>query len=125
MLTTDYINRHEDILDRWTPDNKDTNIPRLINGDPNGNQRDSDRDGWLQDGKHLRINTVSLGYTFDQLSIKGLSSARIYATAQNLYTFQKYKGFNPDFTSSVWNPGFDAGSFPKPRTVMLGINIEF
>ena len=125
MLTTDYINRHEDILDRWTPTNTNTDIPRVISDDPNGNQRDSNRKGWLQDGDYLRINTLSLGYTLPDNFIKGLSSTRVYVTAQNLYTFQSYKGYNPDFTSGVWNPGFDAGSYPKPRTIMLGVQLSF
>nr|WP_320058969.1 TonB-dependent receptor [uncultured Bacteroides sp.] len=124
MLTTDYINRHEDILDRWTPTNTNTNIPRVVSDDPNGNQRDSNRKGWLQNGDYLRINTLSLGYTFPNNFIKGLNTTRIYVTAQNLYTFQAYKGYNPDFTSGVWNPGFDAGSFPKPRTIMLGMQLS-
>ncbi|MHA6247237.1 SusC/RagA family TonB-linked outer membrane protein [Pontibacter sp. CAU 1760] len=125
MHTQDYLNYHEDALDRWTPTNTDTNIPRLVAGDPNQNMRDSNREGWLQSGTHLRINTVSLGYTLPTDLIKGLSSARVYATAQNLYTFQAYKGYNPDFTSGTFNPGFDFGSFPKPRTVMLGVQVSF
>lgn len=125
MLTTDYINRHEDILNRWTPENTNTDIPRLVANDPNGNGRDSDRKGWLQDGTYLRINTVSLGYTFPDKLIKGVTKMRVFATAQNLYTFQAYKGYNPDFTSGVFEPGFDFGSFPKPRTFMLGVQIGF
>ncbi|UII23435.1 SusC/RagA family TonB-linked outer membrane protein [Fulvivirga ligni] len=125
MLTTDYINRHEDILDRWTPENTDTDIPRLVSDDPNGNQRDSNRKGFLQDGDYLRINTVSLGYTLPRGLVKGLDNARVYLTCQNLYSFQSYKGYNPDFTSDVFSPGFDFGSFPKPRTIMLGVQLGF
>lgn len=125
MLTTDYINRHEDILERWTPTNTNTEIPRLVANDPNGNGRDSDRKGWLQDGTYLRINTVSLGYTLPDKLIKGVQRLRVYATAQNLYTFQSYKGYNPDFTAGVFEPGFDFGSFPKPRTLMLGVQVGF
>ncbi len=125
MLTTDYINRDVDILNRWRPDHTNTDIPRVVENDPNQNQRDSNRPGWLQDGKYLRINTVSLGYTVKTGTMKYISRIRIYATAQNLYTFQAYKGFNPDFTSGVFNPGFDAGSFPKPRTLLAGIQVGF
>jgi TonB-linked SusC/RagA family outer membrane protein len=125
MLTTDYINRSTEILGRWTPTNTNTDIPRVVANDPNQNQRDSDRKGWLQNGRYLRINTVSLGYTFKKGLIKGISNLRIYTTAQNLYSFQGYKGFNPDFTSGVFNPGFDAGSFPKPRTLLAGVQVGF
>ncbi len=125
MHTTDYINWHEDILDRWTPGNTDTDVPRVVIDDPNGNGRDSNRPGWLQDGKHLRLNTISLGYNLPTGIIKALQSARIYATCQNLYTFQAYKGYNPDFTSGVFEPGFDNGSYPRPRTYMLGVQVSF
>jgi TonB-dependent starch-binding outer membrane protein SusC len=125
MHTQDYINYHEDALNRWTPTNTNTNIPRLVAGDPNDNMRDSNREGWLQDGTHLRINTLSLGYKLPENLIKGVTSARVYVTAQNVYSFQQYKGFNPDFTASILSPGFDFGSFPKPRTLMFGVQAAF
>ncbi|HSJ66423.1 MAG TPA: TonB-dependent receptor [Anditalea sp.] len=127
MLTMDFTNRHEDILQRWTPENPSTTQPRLVAGDPNQNQRNSDREGWLQDGTHLRIQTVSLGYTFNTIGnlLDNVQSLRVYFTAQNPYTFQAYKAYNPDFTSGVFNPGFDFGSFPRPRTLMLGLQVAF
>lgn len=126
MLTTDALNSHEDILNRWTPTNTNTDIPRVVTNDPNGNGRDSNRPGWLEKGDYLRINTVSLGYTIPVSLFKGIIQApRVYATVQNAYTFQKYKGFNPDFTSGVFNPGYDGGSYPKPRTFMLGVQLSF
>lgn len=125
MHTTDYINWHEDILGRWTPENPNADVPRVVIDDPNGNGRDSNRPGWLQNGGHLRLNTVSLGYTLPSDLIKALQTARIYVTTQNLYTFQAYKGYNPDFTSGVFNPGFDNGSYPRPRTYMVGVQVSF
>ncbi|MDJ1483795.1 TonB-dependent receptor [Cytophagaceae bacterium YF14B1] len=125
MHTTDYINYHEDAVNRWTASNPNNEYPRLVAGDPNNNQRDSDRKGWLQNGTYLRINTVSLGYKLPDNLIKGITNARVYLTGQNLYTFQAYKGYNPDFTAGTWNPGFDYGSFPKPRTLMLGVQVGF
>jgi TonB-dependent starch-binding outer membrane protein SusC len=118
------LNYSTDMLNRWTPSNTNTDVPRLNDADVN-NFKDSNRPGWLQDGSYLRINTVALGYTFPQNFIKGLTSSRVYVTVQNLYSFQKYDGYNPDFTSGVFNPGFDFGSYPKPRTLMLGIQLIF
>ena len=118
-------NYHQDILNRWTSTHTNTNIPRLNWNDPNQNFRNSNREGWLQDGTFLRLNTISLGYTLPKKLIKALSTARVYATAQNLYTFQKYKGYNPDFTAGVFEPGFDNGSYPKPRTIMMGVQVGF
>ncbi len=120
--TAGAINYSTDMLNRWTPTNTNTDIPRLNDADVN-NFKDSNRPGWLQDGSYLRINTVSLGYSFANNAIKGLRSSRVYVTVQNLYTFQKYTGYNPDFTSGVFNPGFDFGSYPKPRTIMLGVQL--
>jgi len=125
MHTSDFINWHEDILDRWTPENINTDIPRVVEFDPNNNGRDSNRPGWLQPGRHLRLNTVSLGYTIPENTIQGIRTARVYVTLQNLYTFQNYKGYNPDFTSGVFNPAFDNGSYPLPRTYMLGVQLSF
>jgi TonB-linked SusC/RagA family outer membrane protein len=118
------LNYSVDMLNRWTPTNTNTTIPRLNDDDVN-NFKDSNRPGWLQDGSYLRINTVSIGYTLPENLIKGLARSRFYATVQNLYTFQKYTGYNPDFTSGVFNPGFDFGSYPKPRTFMLGVQLVF
>jgi len=67
-----------------------------LNDDDVNNFKDSNRPGWLQDGSYLRINTVSLGYTLRDNIVKGLANARVYVTVQNLYSFQKYKGYNPD-----------------------------
>lgn len=134
-----FTNRHEDILDRWTVDNTNTNIPRMIFQDANINGRDSNRPGWLQKGDYFRINTISLGYTIDSkfLTKVKMKSARVYASVQNVHTFTKYKGYNPDFQSvtpnpgsstfnnGIVNPGFDFGSFPRPTTTMIGVQIKF
>jgi TonB-dependent starch-binding outer membrane protein SusC len=117
-------NYSRDMLDRWTENNKDTDIPRLNSADVN-NFRDSNRPGWLQDGTYLRINTLMVGYTLPSNLIRGVNRLRVYITAQNLYTFQKFKGYNPDFTAGVFSPGFDFGSYPKPRTIMGGVQLIF
>ncbi len=125
MHTAGDANYHQDIIGRWTSVNTDTDVPRLVWNDPNENGRNSNRPGWLQDGTFLRINTLLLGYTLPKQLIKEVSRIRVYITAQNLYTFQKYKGYNPDFTAGVWEPGFDNGSYPKPRTIMMGVQVGF
>lgn len=127
MVTSSFTNWHEDILGRWTEENPNNDIPRLVLNDPNINGRDSDRPGWLQSGDYLRINTISLGYSLPAslLSTIKIKSARIYATVQNLHTFSKYKGYNPDFQAGILDPGFDYGTFPRPTTTMLGVQIKF
>lgn len=127
MHTAGYSNWHTDIYDRWTPENTDTDVPRVVHNDPNENARDSNRPGWLQNGTHLRINTVQLGYNFPNKMInKVFQSARVYVSAQNLYTFTAYKGYNPDFnTPDVFSGGFDFGSYPRPSVYMIGAQLTF
>ncbi|WP_228850768.1 SusC/RagA family TonB-linked outer membrane protein [Aegicerativicinus sediminis] len=127
MPTSGYTNWHEDILDRWTPTNTDTNVPRVMFLDPNNNGRDSNRPGWLQKGDYFRINTISLGYTLPEaISSKAfMSKARFYLTLQNVAVFSKYKGYNPDFQAGILNPGFDYGTYPRPLTTMLGAQFKF
>jgi hypothetical protein len=86
---------------------------------------DSNRPGWLKDGSYLRINTFSVGYLLPGNLIRGVSRFRVFLTGQNLYTFQKYKGFNPDFTAGTLSPGFDFGSYPRPRSLMGGVQLTF
>jgi TonB-dependent starch-binding outer membrane protein SusC len=122
--TAGALNYSTDMLNRWTPSNTNTDVPRLNDDDVN-NFKDSDRPGWLQNGTYLRISTLSAGYSFKENIIKGLANSRVYVTVQNLYSFQKYKSYNPDFTSGTLNPGFDFGSYPKPRTIMVGVQVTF
>lgn len=122
--TAGSANYSTDMLNRWTPTHTNTDIPRLNEQDIN-NDRDSNRPGWLQDGTFLRINTIVVGYSIKPNTIKGITKIRVYVTTQNPYTFQKYKGYNPDFTSGVFNPGYNDGSYPKPRTFMAGVQVGF
>jgi TonB-linked SusC/RagA family outer membrane protein len=128
MPTSGYTNWHEDILDRWTPSNTNTEVPRVIFLDPNNNGRDSDRPGWLQDGDYFRINTISLGYSLpdDLVEKLQLSKARFYVTLQNVAVFSKYKGYNPDFQADNFlSPGFDYGTYPRPLTTLMGVQFKF
>jgi TonB-linked SusC/RagA family outer membrane protein len=121
-------NFHEDVLERWTPENTGTEVPRQMYLDPNQNGRPSDRFGWLQSTAYFRLNTLSVGYSLPAtfLSKIKMGKVRIYATAQNLATITKYKGFNPDFQGiSALAPGFDFGTYPRPRTLMAGVQLSF
>ena len=127
MPTSGYTNWHKDILNHWTPTNTNTDIPRVIFLDPNNNQRDSNRPGWLQKGDYFRINTISLGYSLPEslLSKVFLSKARFYVTLQNVAVLKKYKGYNPDFQAGILSPGFDYGTYPRPMTSMIGAQLKF
>jgi TonB-linked SusC/RagA family outer membrane protein len=116
------------VLNRWTPTNTDTDIPRAVFGDPNNNRRVSSR--WLEDGSFLRIKSVVLGYTLPKsiLDRVRMSNLRIYASAQNLFTFTDYSGLDPEvntFSGSNTSLGTDFLTFPQARTITFGVNIGF
>lgn len=99
--------------------------PRPTVNNPNNNTRMSQR--WLQDGSYLKIQNVELGYTLDPKilnKIPGVENLRIYVSAQNLFTFTKYTGFDPDIgNDGLFYRGLDYGSYPSPRTIMIGAKL--
>ena len=128
------FNYEKRTLNRWTGPGTSNEIPRAIGGDPANNTRESSR--FIGDGSFLRCRNLTLGYTvpFNTLeSIGGfIANARIYATAQNLFTLTEYEGYDPEIGSQNDNPdqasrgrGIDGGQFPQARTYMLGIQVTF
>lgn len=121
------------VLDRWTPSNTDTNVPRAINSDPNRNSRASSR--FVEDGSYLRLKNIALGYSFspERLSrwSKGnISKIRVYVSAQNLLTITDYTGYDPEIGARVGinsslGMGIDYGQFPAARTFQGGIQMSF
>ncbi|UZD21731.1 TonB-dependent receptor [Algoriphagus halophytocola] len=121
------------VLDRWTPNNTDTNVPRAISGDPNRNARASSR--FVEDGSYLRLKNISLGYSIpssllDAWSKGNISKVRVYVSAQNLLTFTDYSGYDPEISvrtgiNSSLGTGIDYGQFPAARTIMGGIQLAF
>ncbi len=129
------INNHSTKLeDAWTPDNTDTNIPRIVNGssDPNNNNRMSTR--WISDADYLRVQRVTLGYELP-LNLSQVRRARIYVQAKNLYTFTGYPGYDPEVgPRDTSNPneqgadnsiGIDTGQYVQPRAFRVGVNLDF
>ncbi len=125
LMTGQYTNASTDELNFWTPTNTNTNVPRPIIGDPNANNRNSDR--FIQSASYARLQTAQLGYTIPAGLLNRthvFRSFRIYLSGQNLYTITKYKGFDPDFINDgTINRGFDYGSFPNPRTLLVGLQV--
>ncbi|MDQ6477240.1 TonB-dependent receptor [Dyadobacter sp. LHD-138] len=122
------VNGSKDVLNRWTPGSGRNEIPRLAYVDANGNYANSSS-FYVEDGDYMRIRNITLGYRIPQTLItktRMFQSARFYVSAQNLFTFTKYSGFDPEVGST--NPlqsGVDNGVYPQPRTFMAGINFGF
>ncbi|HAL82763.1 MAG TPA: SusC/RagA family TonB-linked outer membrane protein, partial [Mucilaginibacter sp.] len=115
-------------LNAWTPQNSNSNIPRAVSNDPNFNDRTSSR--FLEDGSYLRMKTLQIGYTFNDLLKKRLkiTSLRAYVSADNLFTITKYTGFNPDIgrSGSIFDRGVDFGhvAYPMARTLSIGLQLS-
>lgn len=115
-------NMDRDILNAWTPQNTNTNIPRLAISDPSANySRVSDF--YVENGSYLRLKNLTIGYTLpqhftDKLEIKKI---RIYMTSDNLVTFTKYTGFDPEVGMN--SNGVDVGRYPQSRTFLFGVTL--
>ena len=120
-----------DVLNAWTPENTNTNMPRAVNGDPNQNSRTSDR--FIDDGSYMRIKNLSIGYSLPSSWLSSFAKGsvrklRIYASFQNLLTLTDYSGYDPEIGYRNANSlvqGIDYGQYPQPRTIMGGIQVGF
>lgn len=118
-------NRLNYTLERWTGEGTSNSVPRVTTGaTANGNFSDY----FVEDASFLRIQNIQLGYTLDNkiFGKTGITKARIYTAVNNLYTFTKYKGYDPGASNGApIGGGIDYGFYPIPRTFILGANINF
>jgi TonB-linked SusC/RagA family outer membrane protein len=107
---------------RWRGNGQVTNTPKATWGDPMGNSRFSNR--WIEDGSYLRLRTVSLQY-YIPFKSGIVHNATVYAIGSNLFTLTRYKGYDPEFSSSasVFAQGVDTGLEPIFKNVTLGVRI--
>jgi TonB-linked SusC/RagA family outer membrane protein len=127
----DSKNQSTVVLNRWTPENPNTDIPRAIGGGKTDNVRNSTR--FVENGSYLRLKSFTLSYKLIDkgMNIKAIRKLSVYVTGQNLLTFTKYSGFDPEvnaFSSSQYNSvelGIDYGTYPQARSMIVGINVEF
>ena len=125
-----YSNKAVSMLEanRWSEDGSTylSSTPRTYitsNGEP-WNNYFSDR--MIQNAAYWKIANVELGYNFPDKWFKGIvSGVRAYVSAQNLYTFTGYKGYNVDFAGGVFTPGYNFCSFPSAKSFMAGILFTF
>jgi TonB-linked SusC/RagA family outer membrane protein len=119
-----------EVLNAWTPEHPNTDMPRPISGDPNQNARVSDR--WIENGSYLRLKNVILGYTIPSSALRtfahgAVSSFRVYVSSQNLLTFTSYKGWDPEIGSknTTLTNGIDYGQYPSARSFQFGLQVGF
>jgi TonB-dependent starch-binding outer membrane protein SusC len=116
----------------WTPTNTNTSTPIAVFGDPHNNG-DPVTTRWLEKGDFLRIQNLIVGYTLparltQRLGTAGRSEPRIYFNVQNLYTFTKYSGFDPEvlgFGDPLARGVDDGYIYPNARTITVGADLHF
>ncbi|MFQ3579329.1 MAG: SusC/RagA family protein, partial [Bacteroidales bacterium] len=122
-------NYSKELLDAWTPENKDTKIPRI-----GGDNYAYASSAFLEKGSFMRVKDVVLGYTLPNklLSKIKVKKIRVYAQAQNLLTITKYSGFDPEIGKNeqlyskdeqTLELGVDRGSYPQARAFLFGVNL--
>jgi TonB-linked SusC/RagA family outer membrane protein len=111
-------------LNRWTGPGTSDTYPRLVEGDPNKNFINPS-DFYLQKGDYFRIKTLQLGYTLPTALLQKMhmQKIRIYVMSENLATFTKYTGYDPEIGGNVL--GVDRGRYPQARSFMVGLNVGF
>ena len=118
-----FLNQTTAMVGRWQAEGQQTDIPRITFQDPMGNTRFSDR--WIEDGSYLRLKSVTLSYDLP-LKSEYIQGLQFWVQGNNLLTFTKYLGSDPEFsmTSSVIGQGIDLGRLGQSRSVVAGVKIN-
>lgn len=119
------------VLDRWTGPGTSNSIPRALGADQNSGA--SDR--YIEDGSYTRLRNLVIGYTIpNKFFNDAISKFRIYISGQNLITLTDYNGLDPEIgqyslnnqnTRDQFEIGIDRGNYPQPKSVLLGLQLEF
>lgn len=116
-------NTFAEFENRWTATNPSTDIPKLNRVNTVYTSQ------FVEDGSYVRLKTINLGYTLPNklLARHKIKSLRLYVAASNLYTLTKYKGYDPELSAyqTALTPGLDYSTYPRPFTIVGGINLSF
>jgi hypothetical protein len=129
------------IMNYWTPENQDTDVPGLIDGAYREAQELPEKvtlgnnsgatSQWVEDASFIRLKTITLAYSFEQALLKkiGFTKARVYVSGTNLATITDYTGYDPEVAAFAnWgdaNIGVDLSVYPPAKTYTLGIDFTF
>lgn len=111
-------------IEPWTPENPDTDFPRIIYADQRNSRGDIDR--WLEDGSFFKIREITIGYTLPPTILSDVfQRLRVSVTGQNLVTFTNYTGLDPEFVApSIFDRTHDNYRYPTPRTVSFNLQLS-
>ncbi len=123
-VSDQFSNYPQTILDRWHGEGSSNTLPRLTN---DGKNYSEFSDIYVFDGDFIRINNISLGYDFSSLlRFVDLEQFRVFLSAQNAFTFTKYTGMDPEIGyGQTFARGVDVGYYPRPRVLLVGLNMKF
>jgi TonB-linked SusC/RagA family outer membrane protein len=130
------------VLNYWTPDNQDTDVPGLIDGAYReaqaleskmfvaGNGRGGEMSKWVEDASYVRLKLITLAYNFSPsiLNKIGFNKIRVYFTGTNLWTITDYTGYDPEvanFTETDATIGVDLSAYPPAKTYTFGLDLTF
>jgi len=128
------MNQSATVLDRWQKPGDITDMPRVT---PNDWTNSNPSTRYLEDGSYLRVKSLTLGYSINPSALSALriTNCLVYLTAENLLTFTKYTGFDPEVSTFSSNGqdatnqntalGVDYGNYPQSRDIVLGVKISF
>ncbi|WP_217606330.1 SusC/RagA family TonB-linked outer membrane protein [Chitinophaga sp. GbtcB8] len=118
-----------EILGRWHGEGTSNYLPRMTMGDDANQNWTRSSDLFVKDASFLRVRSINLGYDFKKglFPRLPLQQLRLYVSGSNLFTFTKYKGMDPEvgYGPYPWASGIDVGTYPQPKTVIVGVNARF
>ena len=120
--------RHQDLVNQWTPDNPTSNIPSFQGRGREHPNYQGDTDYWLENGDYLRLKQVTLGFSLpeDTCDRIGLTKLRLYLSAQNPITITDYDGYDPEVGNNNFaRRGLDQSRYPISSTYSLGVKLSF
>jgi TonB-linked SusC/RagA family outer membrane protein len=125
--TMDSPNNMPGYIDPWTWDNPSDIYPRPVKGTTDNAKAQTDR--WLEDGSYIRLKNIQLGYSVPESLLRKTNffqSCRVFVSGQNLVTFTKYLGYDPEIAGNdVFGQGNDYGGYPPVRTYTVGLQLSF
>ncbi len=121
--------RHKSLANMWTPENPTSRIPLYRGNSKSGSFNYlGTTDRWLEDGDYLRLKLITLGYNLPNNITKkmGLTNMRLFLSGQNILTFTKYSGYDPEVGgNNVARRGLDVSRYPLTSLYSLGVNFKF
>lgn len=115
----------KDHLNRWTPENTNTDVPGFVKG---GTEGKVFSDKFVENGSFVKMKSITLGYTLPETTCRqmGINNLRVYLSVQNPFHITSYSGLDPEATmGSPLIQGVDWGSYPNSRNYLIGLNFSF